>query len=157
MKVLSLLLVLTTTASFGKKQLNFEEFKESCLNPRKFQSQRAPQEIQIKCDKIETRWDVKPASSAGDIALDAGSMLKASLVSDKFTVAEEVGGMDSSKVLQLTSCNVSREYKRVYSFERPLSCGQLKAAEGMMQRMDVSWEATGATASSCSHSVATME
>jgi len=166
MKFLSILLVLTATVSFAKKELSFEEFKESCHNPRKFQSQRAPQQIQIKCDKTETRWDVRPAGSAGDIALDAGSSTIASLVSDKYTVAEELDGKDSSKVLQLVSCNVSKEYKRSYSFERPLSCEQVKAAgeasmvqicEQMMERMDVSWEPTGATASSCSSSVAMTE
>ncbi len=103
----------------------WEEFKERCANPEKFDVQRAPQNIRVQCTDERLTWMAAPPS---ELTLPCERRVGSAVFADKFFVAQS--NRDFEVSAKAGSCHRFQEYEERISVERPVSCEEILAVKG---------------------------
>jgi hypothetical protein len=123
---LALALVSATAVAGGSTQgLTFDEIRDACQNPSKFQNQLAPSNLQITCEEHVSRW--LPYLSK-EMQLPRSRYIVSSLTSDKYSVSPSQHAMDVD--LQSAQCPSFKEVLEITSFTKATSCDELLGFKG---------------------------
>lgn len=109
----------------GARVLSFKEFKDSCLNPMQFQSQRPPQDIKVVCKDVRRTW--VPVDS-GSIRMVSPRVITSEVYSDKFHVA--LAEHHPVNEESMVACSRFKEVAQVVSTERAVTCDEILALKG---------------------------
>jgi hypothetical protein len=109
----------------GGHGLSFEQIKDACSNPSKFQNQQAPSNLQITCEEHVSRWLPYVAK---EMQLPRSRYIVSSLTSDKYSVAPSQHAMDVD--MQSAQCPSFKEVLEVTSFTKATSCDELLNFKG---------------------------
>jgi hypothetical protein len=116
--------VLSLSAQAGN-HLGFEEIRDACLDPAKFQNQIAPTNLQVTCEDRSTKWK---AVSSTTVELSRTREIVSSLTSDKYTVAPTTEYIDVAS--QKATCPRFKEVMETINFTKATSCEELIAFKG---------------------------
>ncbi len=108
------------------RAMSWVDFKEACVHPSQFGSQRAPQNIKVMCTNSQTSW---VASASGEVNLQSTRQVTVSVTSDKYHVAPAV--MDVPVYAKVGSCARFKEVTEIYTApERVVSCEEIMEFKG---------------------------
>jgi hypothetical protein len=129
MKFVNLLAVVLTTISApafaGGAGISFDEIREACQSPGKFQNQIAPTNLQVTCEERASRW---LPYTAKEMTLPRSRQITASLSSDKYQVSPSVHEMDIE--MQTASCPSFKEVIEISSFTKATTCDEILQFKG---------------------------
>jgi hypothetical protein len=115
------------------KAIDFEEFKERCADPEKFQDvQVAPQNIVVQCAEQRTRW---VAGAPGEVPLPGVRHIVTAVTSKKFAV--EPSANDVPVEDKPGSCSRFKEIQENFVTELPVTCSDLLNFKGDLTDMCV--------------------
>lgn len=103
----------------------WDEFRERCAQPEKFDVQRAPQNIRVQCTDTRMNWVAAPASA---LTLPCERRVGGAVFSDKFYVANSERDFEVSA--KAGSCHRFQEVEETISVERPVSCDEVLGVKG---------------------------
>ncbi len=103
----------------------WEEFKERCATPEKFDVQRAPQNIRVQCVDERLTWMAAPPN---ELTLPLERRVGSAVFADKFQVAQSV--RDFAIQAKAGSCHRFQEYEERIAVERPVSCDEILSVKG---------------------------
>ena len=103
----------------------WEEFRERCAQPEKFDVQRAPQNIRVQCTDQRLTWMAAPATA---LTLPCERTVGGAVFSDKFYVANSERAFEMSA--KAGSCHRFQEVEERISIERPVSCEEVLGVKG---------------------------
>jgi hypothetical protein len=121
--VIALALAIVSTPAFAGGQgqgLTWDQIKDACQNPAKFQNQLAPSNLQISCEEHLTRW--LPYVSK-EMQLPRSRYIVSSLTSDKYTVSPNQHAMDVD--MQSAQCPSFKETLEISQFTKATTCDEL--------------------------------
>lgn len=122
-------LALSTSSVFaGSQGLSFDDIREACQNPSKYQNQIAPSNLQITCEEHISRW--LPYQSK-EMQLPRSRYVMVSLTSDKYQMSPSQHAMDVD--MQSGQCPSFKETLEVTSFAKATSCDELLEFKGNAQ------------------------
>lgn len=106
-------------------QLGFDEIREGCMDPAKFQNQVAPKNLQVTCEDRSTKW---LAVASSTVELNRSREIISSLTSDKYSVApvNQILSVDS----QRASCPRFKEVLETINFTKATTCEELIEFKG---------------------------
>lgn len=110
--------------------LTFDEIREACSNPGKFQNQIAPTNLQVTCQEKVTQW---LPYLAKQMNLPRSREITASLTSDKYQVSPNVHPMDVAE--QVASCPSFKEVLEITNFTKATSCDELLQFKGTEEEL----------------------
>lgn len=140
------------------KEINWDQFRDSCSHPGEFQNQLPPSRIVITCGDSRLTWI---QAGAGQVALPETRQVTTEVRSDKYHVQAEI--TELSPAQKSGSCPRFKEVAETLTIERAVTCdevlsyrGELKdfcaesldKTRGMNQRL-VKSEDTGRVIDSC--------
>lgn len=120
--------MISSAAAFaggGKQLADFNEIRQACKDPAKYQNQVAPSNIQISCTDVQTAW--VPAGN-GSIQLDTTRFVTSALSSDKYTVNPTTQEVKSGS--QVAACPRFKEVTETVSVPKGMSCEEVLAYPG---------------------------
>jgi len=123
----------TTPGNGNSKPISWDELKERCAHPERFDVQRAPQNIKIQCSDTKTTW---AAAAPGEVALPGKRKVTAGVFADKFFVNH-----DSKEVpvySKTGSCHRFKEIEETMTIERAVSCADILNFKGDLSEFCVS-------------------
>jgi len=103
----------------------WDEFRERCAQPEKFDVQRAPQNIRVQCTDTRMNWIAAPASA---LTLPCERRVGGAVFSDKFYVANSERDFEVSA--KAGSCHRFQEVEETIAVERPVSCDEVLGVKG---------------------------
>lgn len=103
----------------------WDEFRERCAQPEKFDVQRAPQNIRVQCTDQRLTWMAAPATA---LTLPCERTVGGAVFSDKFYVANSERAFEISA--KAGSCHRFQEVEERISIERPVSCDEVLGVKG---------------------------
>ena len=103
----------------------WDEFKERCATPEKFDVQRAPQNIRVQCVDERITWMAAPPN---ELTLPCERRVGSAVFADKFHVAQSVRDFEVSA--KAGSCHRFQEFEERISVERPVSCEEILSVKG---------------------------
>jgi len=109
-------------------QVTLEKFRDQCTNPLKSEVQRAPQDIKLVCRNQEVTW---VATAPGEVPLKSVRTMTASLVSDKFRVAEVSSNVDV--IQRKGSCQRYQEVVENFATEVAITCDEVINHKGPIE------------------------
>jgi len=109
----------------SESSMTFEDLRAACLNPSQFHNQVAPSNIQISCNDVQFKWI---SDDVGALSMANGRYIKASLVSDKYTVDTVGATVDISP--QVVACPNYRQVSETLETVRSISCDEIVAFVG---------------------------
>jgi hypothetical protein len=118
-------ILLSAGAAQAGTYMGFDDVRQACLEPTKFQNQIAPKNLQISCEDRGTRW--QPVSPAR-MELGRSRQVIASLSSDKYMVAPETDFL--AMEAQVASCPRFKEVLEVLNFTKATSCDEILSFKG---------------------------
>jgi hypothetical protein len=112
-------------AQQGSQSIRFEDLKEACSNPARFHNQVAPQNIQISCTEMKTKWleDIE-----GAVALPTKRLVVTSVISNKYTVSPSTAQMLSEP--QSAGCANFKQVIETLDTAHSTTCEELLAYKG---------------------------
>jgi hypothetical protein len=129
MKTLMLALLAVSAPAFAGSlpgsQLSFDEIREACQDPARFQNQIAPTNLQVTCEERTTKWLAVPSTA---VDLPTSREIISSLSSDKYTVAPTSQLLDSQP--QRASCPRYKEVLEHINFTKATSCDEIVNYKG---------------------------
>ncbi|MGZ3672389.1 MAG: hypothetical protein ACXWR1_19475 [Bdellovibrionota bacterium] len=128
MKLAILFALVSTPAFAGGHGLSFEEIREACQNPGKFQNQLAPTNLQISCEEHVSRWLPYVAK---EVQLPRSRYIISSLTSDKYQVSPSQNVMNVD--MQSAQCPSFKEVLEITSFTKATSCDEILGWKGSEQ------------------------
>lgn len=113
------------TAQATTNLRGFDEIREACKDPAKFQNQIAPKNLQVTCEDRSTKW---VSASASTIELARTREVISSLSSDKYTVeaTSTYIPMDNQRV----ACPRFKEVLEEVTFTKATTCEEILEFEG---------------------------
>ena len=105
--------------------LKFEQLKEACLHPERFQNQVAPANIEVSCRDIQYKWI---PDSSGQFPLETSRLVTTSVNSDKYRTESVAGSVDTP--MQSQACPRFKQIAEVLETVRAASCEELVAFDG---------------------------
>lgn len=108
----------------ARQTLTFEQFRESCKDPRRFQNQRPPLNIKVICSDTKTLWVPRDIST---VAIDSFRKVKTELLSDKYHVRPQENWVPSIAVN--VDCPVLKEEVRTLTTEHEITCKDVENSE----------------------------
>jgi hypothetical protein len=112
----------------GVRTLTWDEFRQSCDDPTRFQSQRPPDRITISCSNDVVTW--VPAGQAS-VGLTEARTIRGSLVSDKYVVQSEEHNLPN--VVRAASCPTFKEVHRWFNYDQLVECEDLRKFTGTLR------------------------
>jgi hypothetical protein len=103
----------------------WDEFRERCAQPEKFDVQRAPQNIRVQCTDQRLTWMAAPPTA---LTLPCDRTVGGAVFSDKFYVANSERAFEISA--KAGSCHRFQEVEERISIERPVSCDEILGVKG---------------------------
>ncbi|MEY4616483.1 MAG: hypothetical protein RJB66_1443 [Pseudomonadota bacterium] len=105
--------------------LQFEELREACANPARFQNQVAPSNIQVSCTELKTKWVADPQSS---VALPTRRVVVTSVSSNKYKVNPVTAELASEP--QAAGCDQYKQVIETLETVQSTTCEQIMAHQG---------------------------
>jgi hypothetical protein len=123
----ALIALVTATPAFagGAGGLTFDQIKDACQNPAKYQNQLAPANLQVTCEEHVSTW--VPDVAKG-MQLPRSRYVISSLSSDKYQVSPRTHAMDVD--MYSAECPNFKEQVQVTTFSKATSCDELLAFKG---------------------------
>jgi hypothetical protein len=115
----------TAFAGGGPRGLSFDEIRDACSNPSKYQNQIAPQNLQITCEEHVSQW---VPYQAKDMTLPRSRYIISSLTADKYQVLPRTHAMDVD--MYTAQCPSFKEILQATSFSKATSCDELLSFKG---------------------------
>lgn len=109
----------------GKPLADFNEVRQACKDPAKYQNQIAPSNIQITCTDVQYNW--LPAGN-GNIEMATKRFITSALASDKYTVSPNTQEIKSGA--QMAACPRFKEVTETVSVPKGLSCDEILSYAG---------------------------
>ncbi len=103
----------------------WDEFKERCSTPEKFDVQRAPQNIRVQCTDDRLTWMAAPPNA---LTLPLERRVSSAVFADKFYVAQSTREFEMGA--KAGSCHRFQEYEEHVSVERPVTCEEILSVKG---------------------------
>lgn len=116
--------LLSLNAQAGS-HIGFDEIREACMDPAKFQNQVAPTNLQVTCEDRATKWK---AVASTTVELPRTREIVSSLTSDKYTVAPTSEFLDVDS--QRATCPRFKEVMETINFTKATTCEELIAFKG---------------------------
>lgn len=126
--LLATALLATPAFAGGSGGLTFDQIKDACQNPSKYQNQIAPTSLQITCEEHVTSW--VPYVSK-EMQLPRSRYIVSSLTSNKYQVSPSTNAMNVD--MQTAQCPSFKETLEVTSFTKDTTCEELLGWNGTEQ------------------------
>jgi hypothetical protein len=107
------------------RELDWNQFLESCQNPAAFQAQRPPENIKITCGDMSYQWI--PAG-AGSMDLPGSRVVRTEVFSDKYHVQAQDNTMQVAP--SVGSCPRFKEVQQTLTTERSVTCKEILKFQG---------------------------
>lgn len=118
----------TALAQQAPRPVTFEQLKESCLNPGRFQNQNPPANIRVRCSSESLDWI---PGAARETSLEASSRLTSSLQADKFSVSANTRNI--ARPESTFACPTFQQVRREFTSERVVTCAELADVTSLHQ------------------------